>query len=94
LDLDVNSVILVVPTLLDKGFKFSDFSLVVIEEGLGVGDLENDLGLGEGVGKVESGVATVFERFAQERVKLGFEETIIDVLAKTVFNLGVGHPQK
>jgi hypothetical protein len=94
LDLDVDSVILVVPTLLDKGFEFSDFSLVVVEEGLGVGDLEDDLRLGEGVGEVESGIAAVFEGLAQEGVELGFEETIIDVLSEAVFHLGVRHPQK
>ena len=90
----MDSVILVVPTLLDKGLEFSDLSLVVVEEGLRVGDLEDDLRLGEGVGEVESGVTTVFEGFAQERVELGFEETIINVLSKAVFHLGVRHPQK
>ena len=90
----MNSVVLVVPTFLDEGFKFSDFSLVVVEEGLGVGDLEDDLRLGEGVGEVEAGVSAVLEGFAQEGVELSFEETIIDVLAKAVFHLGVGHPQK
>jgi hypothetical protein len=89
LDLNVNSVILVVPTLLDKGLEFSNFSLVIIEEGLGVSDLEDDFRLGEGVCKIESGVATVFERFAQQGVELGFEEPIINVLTKAVFHLGV-----
>ena len=90
----MDTVGLVVPSLLDEGLQFADLPLVVVEEGLGVGDLEDDFGLGEGVGEVETGVATVVEGLAEEGVKLSLEEPIIDVLSESVLGLVVGHPQK
>lgn len=84
---------LVVPSLLDEGLELSDLPLVVIEEGLGVGNLKDDLRLGEGVGEIESGVSAVINSLGEEGVELCLEEAIVDMLSKSVLGLSVGHPQ-
>lgn len=56
-DLDLDTVILVVEPLLDHGLELLDLPVVVVEEGLGGGDSEDDDGLGEGVGELEARVA-------------------------------------
>ena len=60
-DFNVDAVGLVSPSLLDQRFKFSDFSLVFVQERLGVGDSQDDFGFGESVGEVEAGVTAVLE---------------------------------
>ena len=87
----MDTVGLVSPPLLDEGFKFSNFALVVVEEGLGVGDLENDFGFGEGVGEVEAGVAAFFQGLIKERLELSHEESVKDVLFESQLGLVGGH---
>lgn len=90
-DLDVDAVGLVSPSLLDKGLEFPDLALVVVKERLGVGDLEDDFGFGEGVGEVEAGVAAFLKGLVKERVQFGLEKSVEDVLLESQLGLVGGH---
>ena len=79
------------PSLLDQGLEFSDFLLVIFEEGFGVGDLEDDFWLGEGVGEVEAGVSAILNGLLEEGMEFGLEQSIVDVLFEPVFGLSGHH---
>jgi hypothetical protein len=91
LDFNVDTIGLVSPSLLDKGLKLSNLFLVIIKEGLRVGDLEDDLWLGKGVSEVESGVAAFLQGLFKEGVEFCLEQSIIDVLSQSVLGLVGGH---
>ena len=86
----MDAVGLVSPSLLDQRLKFSDFTLVLVEEWLRVGNLEDDLWLGEGVGKVETGVSAILNSLLEEGVEFGLEQSVADVLFESVLGLA-GH---
>jgi hypothetical protein len=65
--------------------------LVVVQKWLSVGDFKDDLGLGESVGKIESGVTAIFKSLAEEGVKLSLEEAVVNMLSKSVLDLVNGH---
>jgi hypothetical protein len=65
--------------------------LIVVQEGLSVGNFKNDFGLGKSVGKIESGVTAILESLAEEGVKLSLEEAVMNMLSKSVLDLVNGH---